>query len=106
MAGLHSELPLEVLYFELIIDLIEVVHIDSASEATSLGLDLEPGQTGTRLLTSETSAERLVDHFLEALTTVPSPVLELLREIVVQRQCRSHADIMMPLLGRVKMCGG
>ena len=47
--------------------------------------------------------ERLVNHILERPATVSSGLLKLLREIVIEREGRSHPHIMMRHHISVKM---
>lgn len=92
----------ERLYLKFIVELVETEGINVRAKSTAYGTNLKRlALLGLRR--RKTSPQRVIHHLLERHVVQRSLLSQTVRNILVERQCRSHVDIMMSLSSAVKM---
>jgi hypothetical protein len=82
--------------FKIVHELVQLGEIDSSPEPACLRMNSKSRYAPRRRCAGRQPVpERLVDHFLERSATTSGGLLKLLRKIVIEREGRSHAHIMM-----------
>ncbi len=92
----------ERLYLKFIVELVETEGINIRAERAAYGTHLK-GLALLGLRRRKTSPQRVIHHLLERHVVQRSLLTQTVRNILIECQCRSHVDIMMPLGCAVKM---
>lgn len=92
--------------FQLIVQLAQFEGIDSRPEGASEAVDLErPEHIGPRLLGGQAATQDVVHDLLERPLAPMRQVAQIPRHVIVQRECRPHAGIVMSRSIDVKVPG-
>src|SRR6266540_43009 len=88
---------------QLIHELVHAIEVDARSGAEGMGLDVEGRRPDGGRTQAEPPPERVIDDCLQALAGATDLPADARRDIGIEREGRSHLDIMMPQLRDVKM---
>lgn len=92
----------ERLYLKFIVELVETEGINIRAQSAAYGAHLK-GLALLSLRRPKTSPQRVIHHLLERHVVQRSLLSQTVRNILIECQCRSHVDIMMPPARAVKM---